>query len=72
MLHKFTVVVEKDPETGWLVGEVVGLRGCYTQAPDRESLIANLQDAIQTYLQSAVDEEIPGEVETLEIEVPVG
>ena len=34
MSKEFTVIVEKDPESGWLVGEVVELAGCYTQAPD--------------------------------------
>jgi predicted RNase H-like HicB family nuclease len=35
----FTVVVERDPEGGWLVGEVVELPGCYSQAPDLPSLL---------------------------------
>lgn len=34
MKKTFTVVIEKDPESGWLVGEVVELPGCYSQAPD--------------------------------------
>ena len=32
MSATYTIVVEKDPESGWLVGEVVELPGCYTQA----------------------------------------
>jgi predicted RNase H-like HicB family nuclease len=38
----YTVVVERDPESGWLVGEVVGLPGCYTQAPDLPALERNI------------------------------
>lgn len=38
----FTVVIEKDPESGWLVGEVVELPGCYSQAPDIARLEANI------------------------------
>lgn len=41
MKSSYTVVVERDPESGWLVGEVVELPGCYTQAPDLPSLESN-------------------------------
>ena len=40
MTRSFTVVIERDPESGWLVGEVVELPGCYTQAPDQPSIQA--------------------------------
>ncbi len=33
MTRAFTVVIERDQESSWLVGEVVELPGCYTQAP---------------------------------------
>jgi predicted RNase H-like HicB family nuclease len=46
----FTMVVERDPDTGWLVGEVVELPGCYTQAPDLPGLEANIREAIDVYL----------------------
>jgi predicted RNase H-like HicB family nuclease len=48
----YTVVVERDPDSGWLVGEVVKLPGCYTQAPGMQSLEANIQEAIAVYLQT--------------------
>lgn len=50
-MQTFTVVIERDPESGWLVGEVVELPGCYTQAPDLPSLERNIQEAIQAYLK---------------------
>jgi predicted RNase H-like HicB family nuclease len=50
----FTVVVERDTESGWLVGEVAELPGCYTQAPDLPSLEKNLLEAITVYLQTAM------------------
>jgi predicted RNase H-like HicB family nuclease len=53
----FTVVVERDPESNWLVGEVVELPGCYTQAPDLPKLETNVQEAIQAYLGTAEPEE---------------
>ena len=45
MSSSFTVVVERDPETHWLVGEVVEPPGCYTQAPDLPALQANIREA---------------------------
>ena len=58
MKKTFTVIVERDPESGWLVGEVVELSGCYTQAPDLPSLEKNLTEAIQAaYLSTAEPDE---------------
>jgi predicted RNase H-like HicB family nuclease len=52
MKKSFTVVVERDPESNWLVGEVVELPGCYTEAPDLPTLEANIREAIQVYLET--------------------
>ena len=41
------MVVEWDPESGWLVGEVVELLGCYSQAPDLQQLEANVREAVE-------------------------
>jgi predicted RNase H-like HicB family nuclease len=43
------VIVERDLESGWLVGIVAGLPGCYTQAPDMTTLEENVREAIQAY-----------------------
>lgn len=70
MTQSYTVVIERDPESGWLVGEVVELPGCYTQAPDLPALEANMREAIAAYLQSAeMDEPAPQFVGTLQLEV---
>jgi predicted RNase H-like HicB family nuclease len=53
MKRSFAVVVEQDAESQWLVGEVVELPGCYTQAPDLPALEANLREAIRAYLNTA-------------------
>ncbi len=37
-------MVERAPESNWLVGEVVELPGCYTQAPDL-SIISNFSNS---------------------------
>ena len=70
MKRSFTIVVERDPESNWLVGEVVELPGCYTQAPDLPTLEANIQEAIQVYLETVQPEEpLPAFVGTWRVEV---
>jgi predicted RNase H-like HicB family nuclease len=70
MKRTFTVVVERDPESSWLIGEVVELPGCYTQAPDLSALESNMQEAIRTYLLTAdPDEVLPDFVGTWRVEV---
>jgi predicted RNase H-like HicB family nuclease len=53
MKRSFTMVVERDPDSRWLVAEVVELPGCYTQAKDMKTLEANVQEAIRAYLKTA-------------------
>ena len=68
----FTVIVERDPESGWLVGDVAELPGCYTQAPDLPELEKNIQEAIRGYLKVAKDKEpAPEFIGTLRIGVAV-
>jgi predicted RNase H-like HicB family nuclease len=70
MTRSFTIVVERDPETNWLLGEVVELPGCYSQAPDLPSLEANMREAVAAYLQTVKpDEPLPDFVGTWKIEV---
>lgn len=70
MKSTFTMVVERDPESQWLVGEVVELPGCYTQAPDMRRLEAHMREAISAYLQTAdPDEHRPDFVGTWRVEV---
>lgn len=52
-MRRFTVVVERDPERGWLVGEVEELPGCFTEAPDMATLRAHLWEAITGHLRVA-------------------
>jgi predicted RNase H-like HicB family nuclease len=70
MKRSFTVVVERDPESNWLVGEVVELPGCYTQAPDLPTLESNMEEAIRAYLGTTEPEEpLPDFVGTWRVEV---
>jgi predicted RNase H-like HicB family nuclease len=66
----FTMVVERDPESNWLVGEIVELPGCYTQAPDLPALVANMEEALKAYLPEILaGEPLPTFVGTLSLEV---
>jgi predicted RNase H-like HicB family nuclease len=55
MTLQFTVIVERDPESDWLVGEVAELPGCYTQAQNMVDLEQNIREAIQAYLETIHD-----------------
>jgi predicted RNase H-like HicB family nuclease len=70
MTKSYNIVIERDPESGWLVGEVVELPGCYTQAPDLPTLETNIREAIAAYLETHVDEgPKPDFLGTLRIEI---
>ncbi len=43
MTRQFTIVVERDPESEWLIGEVVELPGCYTPARDMREMETNIR-----------------------------
>jgi len=70
-LADYTLVVERDPESSWLVAEVVELPGCYTQAPDFASLEKNVREAISVYLATKRSRnDSPEFVGTWKIRVP--
>lgn len=60
MSREFTVIIERDPESGWLIGLVAELPGCYTQASTMAALEANMREAIQVYLESLDEEDSEG------------
>jgi len=60
MLREFTIIIERDPESDWLVGSVAELPGCYTQAPDLATLQTNMEEAIQVYLETLDEDEAQG------------
>jgi len=70
MKKSYTVVIERDPESKWLVAEVVELPGCYTQAPNLSTLESNIEEAISAYLKTVLPEEpLPDFVGTWRVEV---
>lgn len=73
MQQSYTVLIERDLETGWLVGEVVELPGCHSEAPDLDTLKANLEEAIAVYLEGADDDDVKPTsqfVGTIRLEIP--
>ena len=48
--NSWTIIVERDPDSGWFVGSVAELPGCYSQAKTREELSCNMQEAITAFL----------------------
>jgi predicted RNase H-like HicB family nuclease len=56
---QFTIIIERDPESGWLVGSVSELPGCYSQARTMAELEENMQEAIQVYLETTGEETKP-------------
>jgi predicted RNase H-like HicB family nuclease len=72
MKKTYNMIIERDPESTWLVGEIVELPGCYTQAPDLPTLESNIREAISVYLKTALMQEpLPDFVGTWRVEVSV-
>ena len=58
-MNEYTVLIERD-EDGWLIGKVVELPGCHTQARKIDDLIERIHETIAVYLdvKSVPDEKI--------------
>jgi predicted RNase H-like HicB family nuclease len=50
-MRTFTAVVERDPETGLLVGYVPGFPGAHSQAESMDELNSNLREVISMLLE---------------------
>ena len=50
MSKEFYVVIEKD-EDGFYVGEVPGLKGCYSQGKSIDELIHNMREVIELCIE---------------------
>lgn len=50
-MKNFTAVVERDPDTGLLVGYVPGFPGAHSQAESLDELHANLREVISMLLE---------------------
>jgi predicted RNase H-like HicB family nuclease len=50
-MQSFTAVIEKDPDTGLLVGYVPGFPGAHSQGETVEELVENLREVISMLLE---------------------
>lgn len=50
-MQSFNAVIEKDPDTGLLVGYVPGFPGAHSQGQTVEELVQNLQEVIAMLLE---------------------
>lgn len=50
-MRAFNVVIERDPETGLLVGYVPGWPGAHSQGASNEELLRNLREVIEMLLE---------------------
>jgi predicted RNase H-like HicB family nuclease len=50
-MQSFTAIIEKDPDTGLLVGYVPGFPGAHSQGQTVEELVENLREVIAMLLE---------------------
>lgn len=50
-MTKFTAYIERDPETGYLIGMVPGIPGAHTQAKTIDELLANLKEVLELCIE---------------------
>ena len=55
-MRTFNVVVERDPDTGLLVGSVPGWPGAHSQAATMEELEENLREVLEMLLEDGEPE----------------
>lgn len=48
---EYTVIIEKDPESGWFVGKCVQLPEAMSQGETLDELLDNMKDAISLVLE---------------------
>ncbi|HMO25933.1 MAG TPA: type II toxin-antitoxin system HicB family antitoxin [Tepidisphaeraceae bacterium] len=51
MRHSFTAIVERDADTGLLVGHVPGFAGAHSQGATLDELQQNLREVIELLLE---------------------
>ena len=50
-MKNYTAVIERDPETGLLVGYIPGFPGAHSQAATQDELYANLKEVLEMLLE---------------------
>ena len=70
MVHRFTVIFEKEDEGGYHVF-CPTLPGCHTQSETIEEGIKNIREAIELYVKSLLEDGLPIPTEDILIK-PIG
>ena len=65
---EYPIVIEQEPEAGGYVVFCPTLKGCVSQSETEEAL-ANIKDAIRTYLHSIEDLKRLDKLRTIEVSV---
>ena len=68
---KFTILIQKDPETGFYIGYVPGMIGAHSQAETIEELKSNLKEVISLCMEEGEPFIFSEFVGTDELEVAV-
>jgi predicted RNase H-like HicB family nuclease len=50
-MRTFTAVVERDADTGWLVGHIPGWPGAHSQGASVDELLDNLREVVALLLE---------------------
>ncbi|MBN2518126.1 MAG: type II toxin-antitoxin system HicB family antitoxin [Candidatus Altiarchaeota archaeon] len=70
MKRSYTVIIEKDNDTGMYVGEVSGISGCHSQGKTIDELMKRMQEVISLCLEEGIGEDMPKFVGVQQVEVP--
>jgi predicted RNase H-like HicB family nuclease len=65
---KFVVTLNRDEDGMW-VAECPAIPGCVSQGEDRESALANIEEAIAACLETRAEHGMPLTIETRQVEV---
>lgn len=55
-MRTFTAIIERDPDTGLLVGHVPGFPGAHSQGATLDELMDNLREVIEMLLEDGEPE----------------
>jgi len=68
---RLSITLDVDKETGWYVATCPLLPGCVSQGMTRDEAIANIEEAIQGWLEVFRERVASGEFGTVEQEIEV-
>jgi len=70
MKKSYTVIIEKDEETGMYVGEVPGITGCHSQGKTIDELMENMTEVIELCREVQGEDKLPKFIGVQQIEIP--